>query len=146
MTKLIIIVSMAVLTACCFKGVKKEVSLDVSMPPVQDGYVFQKVVADGGAKPIELKMMEYDNLSYMVFALPVNSNADSTRYFFFSEGRTDTVVIQYQRVFNEEKCGLTMDFTNEKVSKNTLSNFARLSLGKIGTWPGNFSNQLDFYN
>lgn len=146
MKNLIIIIAITAFQACCFKGVKREVSLNVFLPSVQDGYVFQKVIADGAIKPIELKTMEYENLSYMVFALPVNSTADSTRYFFFSEGKTDTVVIQYQRVFTEEKCGLSMDFRDEKVRKNTLSNFAQLSLGASGGLPLSFSNKLELYN
>ncbi len=137
---------LVLLQACCPGGADKEVSLDVSFSGSLELPLFDRIVAENANRNIVLKTLSGGSGTYSDFKLPVNTNADSTRYFFFRPGQIDTVVIRYTRIFNHSNCGLLIDFKNESVSKNTLSASAFVSLGLSGGLPGNFRNSINFSN
>lgn len=83
------------------------------------------------------------------FKLPINTNADSTKYVFQSGATLDTLLISYKRVFDfqSNNCGFTLGFENERVIQSPRSLNTSLILGKtfgiFGSGP--FEPKLTFY-
>lgn len=51
--------------------------------------------------------------TYNGFQLPLNMNADNSRYVFLRNGRRDTLTVYYKReyAYRNTKCGYTLDLT-----------------------------------
>ncbi len=51
--------------------------------------------------------------TYNGFELPLNMNADNSRYVFLRNGRRDTLTVYYKRdyAYRNTKCGYTLDLT-----------------------------------
>lgn len=80
-----------------------------------DTFNFTRIEAEGGNRLVTLKRP---------FKLPLNCNVDSTRYFFYSGLRKDTLTVIYTREFLFDPKGksgykLYLDFV--QIRKNTLS-------------------------
>lgn len=139
---------MLVFLQACKCGSQKEVSLDVSYSGFEDRPKFDRVVAEGAKRDILLTTKTENMDAYSEFKLPVDSNKDSCRYFFYQAGRVDTVVISYQKIldYGPDDCGFSIDFKEARVKKNTIHGTAYLNLGSrsylIGT---GFEASLEFY-
>lgn len=83
------------------------------------------------------------------FKLPINTNADSTKYVFQSGATLDTLLISYKRVFDFQSntCGFTLAFEEEDVIRSPRDLKSHIYLGKrcaiFGCEP--FKAKLTFY-
>jgi hypothetical protein len=122
------------LGACEFCSFNEEVQLKTLYSDnIVDKPIFLEIIAEGANKPVVLQRGESLGDIFSKFSLPVNTNADSTRYIFKRENRTDTLTIRYSREFKMEgnDCGFNVNFGSNKVTKNTLEFSAYLRLGII---------------
>jgi hypothetical protein len=129
------------LGACEFCSFKEEVQLKILYSSnIVDKPIFLEILAEGANKPVVLQRGDSLGDIFSKFSLPVNTNADSTRYIFKRENRTDTLTIRYKREFKMvgNGCGFNVNFDNDEISKNTLEFYADLKLGDYGGLP--FSN------
>jgi len=115
---LFILILTQVLTACFQPEeypIKKEGQLLLSLNAQIDTFQFYKIEAEGANRPVPIAKP---------YRLPMNSVADSTRYFFYSGPRRDTLTVSYVRKFSFDPQGrsgykLFLDFV--EIRKNTLS-------------------------
>jgi hypothetical protein len=113
-----ILISSLVLTACFQPEeypITKEGQMLVSFKAQIDTFQFNKIEAEGGNRPILLGKP---------YRLPMNSAADSTRYFFYSGPRRDTLTVSYVRKFTFDphaKAGYKLYLDFVEIRKNTLS-------------------------
>jgi hypothetical protein len=78
---------------------REEVNLDVVMSNYKSSLYFTEIKAEGAQKTIALKDTMVEGNKFSKFVLPVNTNADSTRYIFRGNLGTDTLTIRYKRTF-----------------------------------------------
>jgi len=141
--------SFAILSSCQECSTIKEVGLETSFFPKDSFQVFTKIVADGANRDVSLVLKPSENqLDEPSIHLPVNSNKDVSRYYFYSSKGIDTVEITYKREFeyNCNKCGYRLNFENPEVTKNTISRRASIRLGIYSfILSSGFESKIEFY-
>ena len=119
MIRFVFILILPLVLTACFQAeeypIRKEGQLLMSLNAQIDTFQFYKIEAEGANRPI---------LFAKPYRLPMNSAADSTRYFFYSGTRRDTLTVSYMRKFAFDPKGkdgykLYLDFV--EIKKNTLS-------------------------
>lgn len=119
MTRFVFSIILSLVLTSCFKPpgypIVKEGQLLLNFKVEIDTFQFNRIEAEGGNRNVPLAKP---------YRLPMNSSTDSTRYFFYSGSRRDTLTVSYVRKFTFDPKGQTgyelfLDFV--EIRKNSLS-------------------------
>lgn len=119
------------LSSCtCGSSYKNEPLMEMEFNSYKDSVqfpLFTNIVAENASKPLKLENASFKNQPLIRAKLPIDMNADSTRYFFYSANRIDTLSIRYKRIFDYDKhCGYTLRL--EQTNKETIRSTFKLKI------------------
>jgi hypothetical protein len=108
--------------------------------------VFQKIIAAGANREVSLVKMVTKKEPNPHYYLPIPNTENGATYYFFRPGRTDTLMISYERKmeFKSNECGFTMNLEKFDLVKNTLSTNASITDGDRSP-PFDFVDNFDPY-
>jgi len=98
---------------------------------------FIKIIAVGANRNVSLDVSDARYIGKKYY-IPINSNQDSTWFYFERAGRLDTLLLKYKQTFkyDHDACGFNMNIDDLKPVYNTLSERAYGSSTTKGIFGG----------
>lgn len=118
----VFLISIIWISGCECDEFSEEVALETTFFGIKQP-LFAEIQVKNAIKsvPVQPEIKTADTIYY--YKLPLDSNRDTTSYFFRQAEKWDTVQISYARKFafnDKNECGYTIEIQNPRILQNTF--------------------------